>query len=185
MQDVKNGTVFLRITTSSQLSPSNTGRRQSQPSGNGELEIVEVDGEALHTSTPAASTQQALETTYDILHSPTYNVPVLYLAFPTLRLPQPSPHDTVYDLLVPASHKPQLQAVGVMGALSLGEHPAIGVLAYFVHPCLTAEAMAKAVQGTLRPIEWLFAWLGIVGGGVGLSVPVNVARALNQHGGNG
>lgn len=119
---------------------------------------------------------------YDIIHSPTYQVPVLYLSFPsTNRSPLPPP-DEVYDLLVPYPYRAQLQAVGPISALSMtGEHPITGGPAYFVHPCLTQDSMRAVMAGRkVSAAEYLALWVGVVGATVGLSLPVSLARELQS-----
>ncbi|TKA51318.1 hypothetical protein B0A55_12189 [Friedmanniomyces simplex] len=112
---------------------------------------------------------------YDIVYSPSYRVPVLYL---TLKH---APGANIYELLVPVSHQPQMQNTGLSGSLSLTDHPVTGLPVYFVHPCRTAEAMA-AVRGVSSegPIEYLMLWFGLVGSSVGLAVPVALAEALRR-----
>ena len=122
---------------------------------------------------------------YDIIHSPSYQVPVLYVTFQQQPLDQGrgrsilSPEE-VYDLLVPSSRKTQMQAVGVMGALSTTDHPVAGKPAYFVHPCRTAEAMNAVIGGKdVKPAEYLMMWLGLVGASVGLDVPIELAKTMS------
>lgn len=49
-----------------------------------------------------------------------------------------------------------------------------GLPAFFIHPCNTATALSRVVEEGKVPnvIEYLMLWLGIVGGCVGLSVPL-------------
>jgi len=49
-----------------------------------------------------------------------------------------------------------------------------GLPALFVHPCRTAEAMTELAKGV--PVDlttYLSVWMGIVGGSVGLYIPIN------------
>ena len=134
----------------------------------------------------SATTGASLMVVYDIIHSPSYQVPVLYITFKQhppdgLRMGSFPPPEEMYELLVPLSHRRQVQAVGVMGALSMTDHPVSGTPAYFVHPCLTAEAMSAVAGGRqFRPVEYLSMWLGLVGPNVGLNVPVDVVTAISQ-----
>lgn len=51
-------------------------------------------------------------------------------------------------------------------------HPLTDIPAYFIHPCNTADAMREVASGkALTPEEYMLAWLGLVGGFVGLHVP--------------
>ncbi|KAM0721966.1 hypothetical protein Q7P37_002892 [Cladosporium fusiforme] len=135
---------------------------------------------------------------YDILHSPIYLVPVLYLTFTSLStkksLPLPSASE-IYSLLVPSALKTPMRNVGVMGALSMAEHPVTGMPAFFVHPCRTQEVLGElagesegegcsGVGGDHRAaLEYLLLWFGVIGASVGLNVPVDVAMRLGGTGG--
>lgn len=139
----------------------------------------EDDGEALtHLSAAKVS---GMRICYDIVHSPSYQVPVLYLSFPSRSLPPP---DEVYERLVPAAQRQQVKAIGIMGALSMAEHPVTGLPAYFVHPCHTQEAMATVTGGkTVAPDRYLLLWLGIIGSSVSLSMPVEIFQKWKAGGG--
>ncbi|GAB1742584.1 hypothetical protein NU219Hw_g8124t1 [Hortaea werneckii] len=146
-------------------------------------QLEEDDSEVL-TKPMSSNTgiENEREVNYDIVYSPTYQVPVLYLSFPsTNRSPLPPP-DEVYDLLVPHPYRAQLQAVGPMSALSMtGEHPVTGGPAYFVHPCLTQDSMRAVMAGRkVSAAEYLVLWVGVVGATVGLSLPVSLARELQS-----
>jgi ubiquitin-like-conjugating enzyme ATG10 len=86
--------------------------------------------------------------------------------------------DKVYGLLAPVSLRPQMQSIGVMGALGMTDHPVTGTAAYFVHPCRTAEAL-EAVTGheCVSPQRYLLLWIGLVGQSVGLDIPTELAEA--------
>lgn len=140
-------------------------------------EDEEDDEEVVHTSPSSASITPPPLIVYEILHSPSYQVPVLYISFKSLSRPTP---DEVYELLVPEAYRGQVRAVGVMGALSVTEHPITGLPVYFVHPCRTQEIMAqrRSWEGEARPEEYLMVWMGVIGASVGLSVPVELARGM-------
>jgi len=119
---------------------------------------------------------------YDIVHSPSYQVPVLYITLSGLGVTsQHSPED-MYKLLVPEAYKEQIRAVGVMGALSMTEHPLTGLPAYFVHPCRTQDAMIAVGDDSnhCSAISYLTRWIGLVGSSVGLYVPIALAEALGR-----
>lgn len=149
--------------------------------------VIEDDEEVLEKS--HRDSRREVLVIYDIVHSLSYQVPVLYLSLRReSHAPQPaSPRgqasdlssDSVYNLLVPPLHRSQVQRVGVMGALSMTDHPFSGTLAYFVHPCQTAQAMADSLgKKAATPEEYLMVWMGMIGGSVGLNVPVEMARYL-------
>ncbi|KAK4951252.1 hypothetical protein LTR10_010225 [Elasticomyces elasticus] len=182
------GPPLLRITRllDPQLRADRVAKHDIYASASGDLESEEVaadpeDDEALIRSAPPKKTTVI----HDIVYSPSYRVPVLYIT-----LPHPPPNSNIHDLLVPASHRTQLQhAGGSLGALSLTDHPITGLPAYFIHPCRTAESMAaivsslhvvgsRAAEG--GEIGYLMQWLGLVGPSVDLTVPMKLAEALGK-----
>lgn len=116
-------------------------------------------------------------------------MPVLYITFfdaateKNIALPSP---DELYRVLVPDGFKAAMRDVGVMGALSVADHPVTGIPAYFVHPCRTQEALTPFLGETQsratdrKALEYLMLWFGVIGASVGLSVPVNVARLFAE-----
>jgi ubiquitin-like-conjugating enzyme ATG10 len=159
-----------------------------------EIEIEDEDPDAL--SRPAAASSSAVGrgldcmVRYDAVYSTSYQVPVLYLTFAdastSKHIPLPSA-DEVYDMLVPQGFKASMRDVGVMGALSMAEHPITGMPAYFVHPCRTQEALtpllagASQTAGTEPAVEYLLLWFGVIGASVGLSVPVHTASLIAER----
>jgi ubiquitin-like-conjugating enzyme ATG10 len=148
-----------------------------------EGEIIEVDDEVLNHFPDGV---QELLVIYDIAHSPSYQVPVLYITFKPYRSNDTAlstlPNlDEVYELLSPPSLQAQMREVGVMGALSMIDHPVSGALAYFVHPCRTAEGMEAVIgHGPVSPVRYLLLWIGLVGQGIGLDVPTELAEAMSE-----
>ena len=148
-----------------------------------ESALEEEDSEAVIKSTAARSPSSVR---YEAIHSATYQVPVLYINFQhshistaNHRLPLP---DEVYELLVPQTHRAHVNAVGVVGALSVTDHPVESCPTYFVHPCRTVEVMASmAGVAPVRPEEYLLRWLGTMGQSVGLDVPIEVAAMLGTR----
>ncbi|KAJ5611536.1 Autophagy-related protein 3 [Penicillium herquei] len=113
-----------------------------------------------------------LQVDYDIVLSPTYQVPVLYFALRWLHQNGPIGLDAVYQYLVPEQYQTQVKSVGVMGGISLGYHPDSGTPAFFVHPCNTADAMAQVGDAqSITPGTYLLIWLGLVGHCVNLHIP--------------
>ncbi|KAK5697495.1 hypothetical protein LTR97_007633 [Elasticomyces elasticus] len=173
------GPPLLRISRLLDTLPSPTDDAPEAPED--EDNAGENDGEALVRSLPPNSSEQKTTVVYDIVYSPSYRVPVLHIT-----LPHPPPNSNIHDLLVPASHRAQLQhAGGSLGALSLTDHPITGLPAYFIHPCRTAEGMAAVTKsgeigGRGGPMEYLMRWLGLVGPSVDLAVPLKLAEALGK-----
>lgn len=69
--------------------------------------------------------QAKLQIDYDILLSPTYQVPVLYFTLRWHNRQGPIGLDAVYQYVVPEGLRHQLKSAGVMGAISFG----VGALA--------------------------------------------------------
>ncbi|KAF9886195.1 hypothetical protein FE257_011918 [Aspergillus nanangensis] len=134
-----------------------------------QLEIREDDPEALvRTSNPGVG----LQVDYDIILSPTYQVPVLYFILRQADNPIPLGIDAIYQYLVPDQYREELESVGVMGGVSSGYHPQSGAPVFFAHPCNTAEAMKHiAGQQHVTPELYLILWLGLVGSRLGLHLP--------------
>ncbi|KAI5199667.1 hypothetical protein E4T38_06886 [Aureobasidium subglaciale] len=102
---------------------------------------------------------------YDILLSPSYRVPVVYMT-----TSPPLPASQFFNLVVPLHFQDAVRGVGVIGALSMTDHPETGMPAYFVHPCRTADTMSAAGAEDVRVQDYMLLWLGVVGASVGLNV---------------
>ncbi|KAI5358861.1 putative ubiquitin-like-conjugating enzyme Atg3/Atg10 [Septoria linicola] len=137
------------------------------------LDIDDGDEESLPKFTTESTTRSStILVTYDIIYSHTYQVPVLYIHRPA------SSHQLLNELYAPAS-----QVVGIMGGITLVDHPEIGKPVYFIHPCRTQEAV-RVVLGPkhVDGLNWLMVWFGVIGTTVGLNVPVKVAEAVSKVG---
>ncbi|KAI9821569.1 MAG: hypothetical protein M1832_003243 [Thelocarpon impressellum] len=112
---------------------------------------------------------------YHVLLSPTYRVPVLYFSLGNLPLREPLSLDTAYELLVPPQYKEGLGTVGVLGGISMGDHPLLDTPAFFIHPCNTADAMRELGDGRdVNLFQYLMLWIGLVGSGVGFHMPTEL-----------
>lgn len=133
-------------------------------------EHEEEDEEALvvpHPPTPLIH--------YDILLSPTYRVPTLYfhISDPLHRFPPTM--STLYAHLVAPAYVDQTKDVGVVGGITVADHPVENRPVFFVHPCRTAEVMEASAGGIeILPFEYLTMWIGAIGKSVGLDVPIEV-----------
>lgn len=179
------GTRYLQITKLISATAEQSAESHEETGG---ASIEEDDPEALVPSTTAKHHRE-LAVRYDIAYSPAYQVPILYITFTdpgaNKPIPLPSP-DEIYKLLVPDDFKCAMREVGIMGALSMSDHPITGVPAYFVHPCRTQEALAPLLgpasskSGERGGLKYLLFWFGMIGSSVGLSVPVHVARLFAE-----
>ncbi|PWY76358.1 autophagy-related protein Atg10 [Aspergillus sclerotioniger CBS 115572] len=132
-------------------------------------EASEEDPEALIR---APEPSICLQVIYDVLLSPTYQVPVLYFQLRQDSHPGPLGIDVVYQYLVPDQYRKELESVGIMGGISFGYHPDCGTPTFFVHPCHTTDAMRHiAGKRCLTPEAYLIIWLGLVGNRLGLQLP--------------
>jgi ubiquitin-like-conjugating enzyme ATG10 len=134
---------------------------------------------------------------YDIVYSESYQVPTLFFKILDSWGQVQTKLDVVHQYLIASSAWEAIQAVGILGAIStavseaaricvltLGSkcfmwaqnHPITGTPAFFVHPCQTADAM-RSLEFSNRGIDYLIAWIGLIGSSVGLHVPVGVAQA--------
>ncbi|RMZ74134.1 autophagy-related Atg10 [Pyrenophora seminiperda CCB06] len=119
---------------------------------------------------------------YDVLLSPTYRVPVLYISIHDLLHRYPPTLNTLYGHVVPEHFRPQVESVGVIGGITITNHPATGKPVFFIHPCRTAEVMEASIgeSACITAEEYLVAWIGALGESVGLHVPLCLARALER-----
>ncbi|KAL2355097.1 autophagy-related protein Atg10 [Cryomyces antarcticus] len=181
-----HGRVCLRITKDTftahgrgHLGPPPDSRDDETP-GQGPASdgFEEFDEEALPTRTavgPAAKVE------YSIVLSPVYCVPVLYFTLSELPGECATAARDVYRHLVPETLARDVQSGGVMGGISMTDHPVTGLPAFFVHPCKTAEAMEQVrPDRDVKPEEYLLLWLGIVGASAGLHLPAPSAEEWSE-----
>ncbi|KAI1814595.1 hypothetical protein GGS20DRAFT_547591 [Poronia punctata] len=122
--------------------------------------------------TPRAISQGS-HVSYEIHLHPTYGVPCLWFSLHNLPIDEsPLDIDTVFRRLVPDHFKHTLRNQGNIGGISIEHHPITGVPTFFIHPCLLGDAMANL---DCPKENYLMAWLGLVGGCVGLWVPKEMA----------
>ncbi|PGH07619.1 hypothetical protein GX51_01627 [Blastomyces parvus] len=161
-----------------QKDDDNTPEIVGRDDGNDGDDVDDNDPEELIRQ-PGCSTKLQVE--YNIMLSPTYQVPILYFFLRNINNDSSdisakgpdNPLEVVYSRLVPAQHRSVLKDVGVMGGLSIGHHPLSGLPVYFVHPCNTPDAL-RDVAGSKEVVTtdtYLLLWLGLVGNCVGLHVP--------------
>jgi ubiquitin-like-conjugating enzyme ATG10 len=119
----------------------------------------------------------------DLVHSASYQVPVLYFQVCNTLWHSPPSLDTLHSILVPDLHRIHVQNVGILGAISKSDHPVTGIPLFFVHPCQTLAAMTSLqISQSGEPDDYLLGWIGIMGAAVGLSVPVQmVSRSIDRR----
>lgn len=115
---------------------------------------------------------------YDIIVSPTYRVPVLYISISDNRHRYPATMNTLHEHLIPSEFRGQTDIVGVMGGITVTDHPVTNNPVFFIHPCQTAEVIeASVAKKEITPMEYLMVWIGALGKCVGLNVPLALVKA--------
>lgn len=168
---------FLRIKRSLATGSASTYIPSAE---GGESSLDEKDEETLNKH-QSLSISNDFDITYDVIHHATYDCPALYVDLAASDRARVNA-DELYDLLVPDAFRQPLLSVGVMGSLSLSDHPISGKPVYWIHPCRTQEAMSAVLESKagVDGTRYLLAWFGLIGGSIGLNVPVELARILSQ-----
>ncbi|KAL9534094.1 hypothetical protein SMMN14_02790 [Sphaerulina musiva] len=124
------------------------------------IEEEEEDPECLPkfppTTTHPSTDPTTTTITYDIIYSPTYRVPILYIHKPPpppIPLPDDDNNDDDDDndndnpdpFLI---HLQNSSSSSSTILLSLIDHPATGKPVYFIHPCRTQEAIAEILSSS-------------------------------------
>ncbi|KAJ4352705.1 hypothetical protein N0V95_004030 [Ascochyta clinopodiicola] len=163
----ENATSFLRITKALPQHPNAT----AASSETDEPELAESDDEVAHLTSPAAIIH------YDVVLSPSYRVPVLYFTIVDPLHRYPLTAETLYASVIPPAYKAQAEHGGVLGGVTVTDHPVTNQPAFFIHPCRTAEAMEASVGGRdMTAFAYLVVWIGALGQCVGLNVPMALAE---------
>lgn len=106
---LNSGSACLRITKRLAVNPA--AKADVQEHDESDQEVIEDDHEAL-VLPPRNETLVTI--THDVLLSPSYRVPVVYMTVrPSLPLSQ------VFDLVVPSQCRDVMREVGIMGALTM------------------------------------------------------------------
>ena len=171
------GTKFMRIMKEFPISTDNSEFQDHNPS---ELDIQEEednDDEAL-----APPPNQLPVVKYDILLSPTYHVPTLYLYISDPMHRFPPAMSTLNEHIIEPAYLDQTKDVGVLGGITITDHPIENRPVFFIHPCRTAEVMkAIADDRKISPFEYLIMWIGAIGKCVGLDVPIELAVGMKDE----
>lgn len=146
----------------------------------------------------AVNTEATASIHYDIILSPTYRVPMLYIHISDPRHRFPPTLDTLYQYLIPPQYASQTQDVGVLGGITVTvrhsfrslyirvsgrcransqqDHRIESRPVFFIHPCRTVEVMEASAGGSdVGTDEYLVLWIGAMGKCVGLDVPLALA----------
>jgi ubiquitin-like-conjugating enzyme ATG10 len=135
-------------------------------------EVEENDDEVLNTSRNIPALIH-----YDIILSPVYQAPVLYFGISDPLHRYPPTMTTLYEHLIPSHFKAQAENAGVIGGVTINDHPSTNRPVFFIHPCQTAEVMEASVGNkAITAEEYLLIWVGALGGCVGLNVPLALMR---------
>ncbi|KAF2809970.1 uncharacterized protein BDZ99DRAFT_415968 [Mytilinidion resinicola] len=175
---VKQDVVHLRIT---RILHQTTKRAHSNID-EAEDEVHEEDEEALQSRSPSES---GIRIEYQVFLSPIYRVPVLYLNLEDRRGVVPPTIESLYEQVIPEHFKAQVRDLGVIGGITMADHPITNRPVFFVHPCNTADALRASLEETkITADQYILLWIGIVGGCVGLQVPtaIAIARTNGTHG---
>jgi ubiquitin-like-conjugating enzyme ATG10 len=139
-------------------------------------ELEEDDEEALDT---LRATSAVLH--YDVILSPVYSVPVLYFGISDSQHRYPPTLDVLYKYLIPPEFKAQAENAGLVGGVTINDHPITNRPVFFIHPCRTAEVMEASVgKRSIAPEEYLITWIGALGKCVGLDVPLALMQQDNS-----
>ncbi|EOA80715.1 uncharacterized protein SETTUDRAFT_60514, partial [Exserohilum turcica Et28A] len=164
----RNGSVVLTITKhlTRDTDAATTGKDAVE-----EDDVAEDDEGALHEPRgPVAIIQ------YDVIRSPIYQVPVLYFGIHDPEHRYPPTMTTLYEHLVSPHFRPQAQNAGVIGGITIANHPVTDRPQFFIHPCQTAQVMEASVPSQTTAEQYLIAWIGAVGKSVGLNLPLALAK---------
>jgi len=102
-------------------------------------------------------------------------VPVLYISIRDPEHRYPPTMTTLYEHLVPPQFKAQTENVGVIGGITITEHPLKNRPVFFIHPCQTADVMEASVESVITADKYLTIWIGAMGKAVGLNMPLQLA----------
>ncbi|KAF2708561.1 hypothetical protein K504DRAFT_432890 [Pleomassaria siparia CBS 279.74] len=167
----RNGSQYLKIVKELSIPHIDPGNGCTNAE---EEEIEDEDEEILE---PPSNHGVTVE--YDIVLSPSYQVPVLYFSIKDPLFRYPPTMDTLYRILIPPQFKAQAENVSVIGGITVTDHPVTNTPVFFIHPCQTASVLeaSKAID-TLTSIDYLVLWIGAMGKCVGLDIPVALAQNL-------
>ncbi|KAF2740515.1 hypothetical protein EJ04DRAFT_572334 [Polyplosphaeria fusca] len=140
-------------------------------------EVYENDEEFLEVQSPPVPVLE-----YDIIHSSTWQVPVLYISIKDASFRFPPTMDNLYRHVIPEAYKSQTEAgsIGPFGGITITDHPHTNAPVFFIHPCMTASVLESSLESKdITPIDYLVLWIGATGIFAGLTLPLDIAAQPN------
>ncbi|XP_062409828.1 ubiquitin-like-conjugating enzyme ATG10 [Sardina pilchardus] len=128
--------------------------------------------------TAVAEGQCVVRYEYHVLHSCSYQIPVLYFRASTLEGRSLSLEE-VWSNVHP-NYQQRLRQ-GPWDTITQQEHPLLGQPFFMLHPCRTEEFMRpalKTARAEHKGVNYIVTWLSVVGPVVGLDVPLSYALAV-------
>ncbi|KAM6919160.1 ubiquitin-like-conjugating enzyme ATG10 [Xenentodon cancila] len=156
-------------------SATEPGQDQSASAGHADIRDVSNDlisDEDDATCSVTEGSSQVLQFEYHVLFSCSYSTPVLYFRASTLEGRNLTLKE-VWSSTHPNFRRPLQQSP--LNTISQQEHPILGQPFFFLHPCRTEKFMRPVMQVSLdqdRPVNYVVAWLSVVGPVVGLNIPL-------------
>ncbi|XP_069043608.1 ubiquitin-like-conjugating enzyme ATG10 isoform X2 [Lepisosteus oculatus] len=138
--------------------------------------VEEEPGEG-DTENAIVKTTEVIRYEYHVVYSCSYRVPVLYFRASTLE-GRPLGLEEIWAGVHEHYRERLLQ--GPWDTITQQEHPLLGQPFFALHPCRTQEFMSPivtAAKGENRSLNYIAAWLSVVGPVVGLSLPLSYATA--------
>ncbi|MBN3297110.1 ATG10 enzyme, partial [Amia calva] len=138
----------------------------------------EVDDDDIGNTT--ANWPELIRYEYHVVYSSSYQTPVLYFRASSSD-GRPLTLEEMWASV--GDHYRARLLQGPWDTITQQEHPLLGQPFFVLHPCRTQEFMSPivtAAKGENRSLNYIIAWLSIVGPVVGLSLPLSYASAASQ-----
>ncbi|KAF2112477.1 hypothetical protein BDV96DRAFT_163607 [Lophiotrema nucula] len=168
-----NGLKYLRISK-----PFNVSDKTTQSSDIDVEEQIEEDDEEAFSH---PNVQQA-HIEWDVIYSSSYQVPVIYFRIKdsSYRFP---PNMETLRCIIPEQYKSQIESHGLMGGITITDHPFTNTPVFFLHPCQTADVLASSVgtKTEITPTEYLLLFMTGMGRYMQLDLPLSLAETLRKH----
>ncbi|KAK1800884.1 hypothetical protein P4O66_006067 [Electrophorus voltai] len=139
-----------------------------------EDQVDNVDG----GTCSVCESQAVVHYEYHVLYSCSYQAPVLYFRASSMD-GRPLSLEEVWNNVHPNYRERLLQ--GPWDTLTQQEHPLLGQPFFMLHPCRTEEFIRPILQmahSEKRRVNYILAWLSVVGPVVGLDIPLSYSTAV-------